>query len=44
MDANKWENPEQFDPTRFLKDGKLNKSDNFMPFSVGTFRRSTFDD
>ena len=35
MDENTWKNPEKFDPTRFLKDGKLNKSDNFMPFSVG---------
>lgn len=36
MDEEQWENPDQFDPTRFLtEDGKLNKSDNFMPFSVG---------
>ena len=35
MDPANWDNPEHFDPTRFLKDGKLHKSDNFMPFSVG---------
>lgn len=36
MDPEIWENPEKFDPTRFLtSEGKLHKSDNFMPFSVG---------
>ena len=30
-----WENPEQFMPERFLRDGLVHKPDYFIPFSVG---------
>ena len=35
MDPNLWERPDQFDPTRFLRNGKAFKPDFFIPFSVG---------
>jgi cytochrome P450 len=35
MDPTLWKDPDTFDPTRFLKDGKIFKPDYFLPFSVG---------
>ena len=35
MDSELWENPENFNPERFLKDGKVHKPDYVIPFSVG---------
>ncbi|KPM09295.1 8-oxo-dGDP phosphatase NUDT18 [Sarcoptes scabiei] len=35
MDPELWINPDQFNPERFLKDGKVHKPDYFIPFSVG---------
>lgn len=40
MDPNLWENPEEFMPERFLRDGKVHKPDYFIPFSVGKSYRS----
>lgn len=37
MDPKLWENPEEFMPERFLRDGKVHKPDHFIPFSVGKF-------
>lgn len=33
-----YENPEQFIPERFLKDGKIYLPDSFMPFGLGKHR------
>lgn len=33
-----WDEPERFEPKRFLSDGKLLKPDHFIPFGMG--RRS----
>lgn len=30
-----WENPLRFDPTRFIKQGKIVKPEYFIPFSTG---------
>lgn len=36
MDPKHWEDPEQFKPTRFLKDGSLApKPEQLIPFSIG---------
>ena len=35
MDPDLWERPELFDPTRFLRNGKVFRPDFFIPFSVG---------
>lgn len=35
MDPNLWDEPEKFEPKRFLKNGKVFKPDHFIPFSVG---------
>ena len=36
-DVNYWEEPERFNPDRFLTaDGKLKRTDAFIPFSIGT--------
>ena len=33
-----WTNPDQYDPDRFLKEGRFKKPSHFLPFSIG--RRS----
>ena len=36
-DLKHWEKPERFNPDRFLTaDGKLKRTDAFIPFSIGT--------
>ncbi|KAH6933414.1 hypothetical protein HPB50_014792 [Hyalomma asiaticum] len=35
MDPDLWEDPEEFRPERFLVNGRVQKPDYFMPFSVG---------
>lgn len=35
MDPNLWDDPDNFDPSRFLKNGKVTRPDYFIPFSVG---------
>ena len=37
MDPNLWTDPDSFDPTRFLRNGKVFKPDFFLPFSVGKY-------
>ena len=32
---NEWNEPDNFDPTRFIEDGKVRKSEAFIPFSAG---------
>ena len=39
FDENDWENPQSFDPERFIdRDGNVKKPDTFMPYSVGVYR------
>lgn len=38
MSADLWEQPEQFQPERFIRNGRLTKPDHFIPFGIG--RRS----
>ena len=33
-----WTEPDQFDPTRFIKDGKVRKLEALIPFSAGRKR------
>lgn len=35
MDPNLWDDPDKFNPSRFLKNGKVTRPDYFIPFSVG---------
>lgn len=35
MDPKLWDDPDKFDPSRFLKNGKVTRPDYFIPFSVG---------
>ena len=35
MDPQLWQDPDLFDPDRFLRNGKVHKPDCFIPFSVG---------
>ena len=37
MDEKLWENPEKFDPSRFIVDGMVKIPDHFFPFLVGKF-------
>ena len=30
-----WNNPRKFDPTRFIRDGKIHKPEHFVPFGIG---------
>jgi len=39
MNEKLWDNPEKFDPTRFIVDGVVRIPDHFIPFSVGEFFR-----
>lgn len=38
MDTNLWKNPEDFDPDRFMCDGKVKIPDVFYPFGLGKHR------
>ncbi|XP_040169523.1 probable cytochrome P450 303a1 isoform X2 [Anopheles arabiensis] len=38
LDENLWENPTQFNPERFLKDGKIHIPAQYHPFGVGKHR------
>lgn len=35
MDPELWENPEEFNPDRFLRNGRVYRPEYFIPFSVG---------
>ncbi|OTF79475.1 cytochrome P450-like protein [Euroglyphus maynei] len=37
MDPELWENPEEFNPERFLRNGRVYRPEYFIPFSVGKF-------
>jgi cytochrome P450 len=37
MDPLYWDEPRQFNPERFLHDGKIKKNKAFMPFSIGKY-------
>ena len=45
MDERHWQNPQQFQPERFLnKDGKVYKPDAFVPFGIGRLDYYSFTD
>ena len=38
MNPDLWEDPEKFQPSRFInEDGKIQKPEYFMPFGIGKF-------